>query len=202
MPTPPGFADISLKFELAGLVRAAYITFAVDPTDTDPTIVASNVINAINAATSLKSITDSNVTISGIRVSMGTDGSEDLATEVPTVIAGGAGLSGAPPNCAALVHKTTSRGGRRGRGRMFIPWVLDEGSVTEAGLLVGAHMTTLQTACNNFLTALTTFGVPMYLLHNPSTPETTKPTVPGAPNLVTGLKVDAMISTQRRRLGR
>jgi hypothetical protein len=196
MPTPPGFADVSIKFQQTGLTRAAYITFGVDTSDPDPATTASNVINAINGAGSLKTIIDTTVTISGVRVSLGTDGAADLALEVPTTIAGTNNLTGLPPNCAVLVHKGTARGGRRGRGRLFIPWCVTNSAVAETGIVNSTQLGTIQTAMTAFLAALTTFSVPMVLLHNPGL------TIAPAPDPVTSLTAVSLISTQRRRLGR
>lgn len=196
MPTPPGYADIAIAFSQNTVIRPAYITFGADPTDTTVETVGANVINAINAAGSLKTVIDSSVTISEIVVSLGTDGTADITGSVPTAIIGGASGSYVPPNCAVLVRKNTARGGRRGRGRFFIPWAVTTINCGETGIIASAYVTTLQNAMNAFLTALTTFTVPMYLLHSPGQ------TAEGPPNLVTSLTVDPLVGTQRRRLGR
>lgn len=202
MPTPPGFANVSVQLTLAGLTRPAFITFGVDCIDTDPQIIAGKVNTANAAAGSLMSVFDNSVSTPEIRVSVGTDGGEDLVGQLTSVNVGATAKTTLPANCAVLVHKVTTRGGRRGRGRLFIPWIVDETSVDEAGLIAGAMITTLQSAMNTWRTALASNGVPMYLLHDASVPGTAHPTTPGAPNEVTALQVDKLISTQRRRLGR
>jgi hypothetical protein len=152
---------------------------------------------AYTAAGSLNSIMDSSVTTTGIRVSLGTDGAEDLVYMAEYTTIGGNSLSNAlPPNCAVLARKTTARGGRRGRGRMYIPWCVAETGVDEAGQIAGANRTPINTALAAFLTALGVNTVPMVLLHNPGL------TAPGAPNTVLTLVADPLIATQRRRLGR
>jgi len=85
---------------------------------------------------------------------------------------------------------------------MFLPWAMDEGSVDEAGIITPAAVTPIQTAMNLFRTNLSSGGNPMVLLHEPSAPGTAHPSTPGAPNVVTSMIVDPLISTQRRRLGR
>ena len=196
MPTAPGFADVSVEFTHSLLPRPAYITFGVDPTATDPAQVATSVSLALNTAGSLLSLVDSNVTMSGIRVSLGTDGSEDLVYDAQYTIACTKSGASTPPNVAVLVHKNTARGGRRGRGRFFIPWAWPNTQMTETGIIAAADVTTMQNACTTFLSALATQTVPMQLLHGPGQ------TAPGAPNQVLSLTVDRLISTQRRRLGR
>jgi len=202
MATVPGFADISIQLVLAGLNRPAYITFGVDPVDTDPTTVGAAVLAASIGAGSLMSIMDSSVTLRQVRVSLGTDGSEDLVGIATGTAVGGTAKTTLPPNCAQLVHKMTARRGRRGRGRMFVPWCVDEGSTDEAGLIAAGVVTANATALNTWRNALSAGGNPMVVLHDPSKPGTAHPTTPGAPNVVTSLVCDPLISTQRRRLGR
>lgn len=196
MPTAPGYADVSVGITLTGMTRVAYITFGVDPTATDPVTVNTSVMAAIQSAGSLVSMIDSGAIITRLRVSLGTDGAEDLVSDVGYSVSGGKSATSLPPNCALLVHKRTARGGRRGRGRLFIPWAVAETDVDEAGIITAPVVTTAQTASNAFLTALGVNNVPMAVLHSPGQ------TAEGAPNLVTGLTVDRLISTQRRRLGR
>jgi hypothetical protein len=196
MPTPPGFANVSAQLTLAGLARPAYVTFGINPTDTSPQIVANKVLISMTSAGSFMSRMDSSVTLSQIRVSLGTDGSEDLVGQVTGTTVGSIAGGGTPPQVAVLLHKVTTRGGRRGRGRMFIPWWAPETNVDEAGLIDTSILDDLQAAADNFLAALLTNGVPMYLLHDPGK------TAEGPPNEVLGLTVDRLTSTQRRRLGR
>lgn len=196
MPTAPGYASVSVQMFHSGSTRPAYITFGVDTARTDPTLVASDVQAAINAAGSLKTIIDSNVTLTQVRASLGTDGTVDNVGQVTFSIAGTNSITSLPPNCALLVHKVTPRGGRRGRGRLFIPWSVAVVSVDEAGIITAAVVTTLNTAVMAFRAALVTNGASMVILHDPGlTPQ-------GAPDLVTSMSVDPLISTQRRRLGR
>lgn len=196
MPTAPGYADITVHIRHAMLSRSCAVTFGAQPTATDPIAVANQVGLAVIGSTGLEAIMDNDVTLVGVRASLGTDGSEDNVGEI-TLNTLCDGVFAAPPaNCAVLVHKRSARGGRRGRGRMFLPWALSEGDVDEVGKIATARVTAMQTICNNFLTALATNNVPMVILHNPGT------TTPGAPNIVTNLIVDPLISTQRRRLGR
>lgn len=194
--TPPGFGDVSVKLTLTGFNRSAYITFGIDPTGTDPDLVAQACYTSLAGAGALFSQLDSNVMIAETRVRLGTDGGEDLlGTHVTTTTGGRSGAS-VPPNVSLLVHKRTARGGRRGRGRWYIPWLLLTTQVAEDGTLNAGVIGPLQTAMNTTLTALTTNNVPMCVLHEPGT------TAEGAPNVVTSLTVSNIVATQRRRLGR
>jgi hypothetical protein len=196
MPTPPGFADCSYELRQTGLTRPAYVTFGVDPVDTDPALVAGSLQAAFLSTGSFKSILDSSVTLSAIRVSLGTDGTADLVTVLNTSQVGGQVGGNTPPNVAVLVHKSTSRGGRRGRGRMYLPWCLQTSTVDEAGQIGASTLTALNAAMLAWKIALTAANTPMVLLHGPG-----RTGIP-APDPVLSLSCDRLIATQRRRLGR
>lgn len=196
MPTPPGFADISLKFQLASFNRPAYVTFAVNPTATDPDDVAAAVLGAYTATGSMNSRLDSSVTMTEVTARLGTDGSEDLIGTATNAAPGGATGGAPPPNVAVLCHKRTARGGRRGRGRLFMPWYCSDNDTNEDGTLLTSAVTAIGLAMVTFMGALNTNNVPMYILHKPGN------TLPGPPDLVTNITVSGLVATQRRRLGR
>jgi hypothetical protein len=202
MATPPGFALCSYELKHALMSRSAFLTFGLDPSATDPSAVATTVRAAFMAPGSLFTIIDSQVTLQNTRVALGTDGGEDLVGSDPTVGACTKSINTLPANCAVLVHKRTARGGRRGRGRMYIPWVGSSTSVTEGGVIPTVDVTPIQAAVTVWLSSIATGAGPVVLLHRPSTPGTANPSTPGSPNTVTSMVVDPLIATQRRRLGR
>lgn len=96
---------------------------------------------------------------------------------------------------------------------MFLPWGVDEANITEQGTIAAASLASIQTALNNFLAALD--GDPnntMFLLHNNTSTITTRepgiktvtvvPVDAPPPFGVNSLTAVALVSTQRRRLGR
>lgn len=103
-----------------------------------------------------------------------------------------------PQNSAILVHKRTARGGRRGRGRFYIPGV-QEDHVSDTGLLDEEYLSDLQDNMNALLTGMTSEPLPtvgMWLLHGTGLSAVVDP------DEVTLLTVDPVIATQRRRLRR
>lgn len=197
MPTPAGYADCSYQLTLSGFVRPSYVTFGVDPSDTDPAAVATALLNAWQAAGSLNTIMDSQVTMTQVRVSMGTDaGGGDLVYVLPTSVVGGKTGSSLPPNCALLLKKTTARGGRRGRGRMYLPWAVDESLVDETGAIPAPTVSAASVAAGVWRIALNSNGCPLVILH------ASGKTATGAPDPVISMSADRLIATQRRRLGR
>lgn len=79
-----------------------------------------------------------------------------------------------PISMALVARKVTGGFGRTGRGRMFIPGVLDEGNVTPAGTLEASTVATFNEALETFHDELTTDGeynsIPPFLLHSDTSP--------------------------------
>lgn len=107
-----------------------------------------------------------------------------------------------PSSVAVLARKVTLTGGRRGRGRIYFPWILPHDKVDDVGQIDPTFKVTLQGMCDDWMTLLSSArggvqATPMVLLH-----EEEGSTPPGTPSSVTGLIVQSLIGTQRRRLGR
>jgi hypothetical protein len=140
------------------------------------------------------------VTMRGVHVTRGTDGSPIVSVR-PTSQAGNRNAQFLPQNCCLLVDKSTNSGGRRSRGRFFVPAITQEDSVSDVGQISGSLVTELQAAMDVFFDALATplagmaaGPIPMFLLHSNGISSVPPPT------LVTKLTVQSVISTQRRRL--
>lgn len=196
MPIPMGYAGISLYYQLGGYIRPAVVTFGVQTGDKGADEISADVVQSFSSAGSLKSRLDTNVIMNRVRVAVGTSTGEDIVSDLGYNVPGDLAGYAQPPNVAILVHKQSNRGGRRGRGRLFLPWSISQGHVLESGQIEEPHWTNLKNACTAFFTKLQTEEIPMVLLHQEGK------TTAGAPDLVTGLRVDARIATQRRRLGR
>lgn len=193
---PFGFCDVSMRFTLAGYPRSAFTTFGAAP---DPTLTPDEISILVdevwkNPAAGPNRLLDSDVIMDGVTVRLGTPTNEPIVGFHGSSTPGGSGIDSPSPNNAVLVHKRTNRGGRRGRGRMFLPWMVSEGSILSTGTLSSAYVADMQTAMNFFLTQLAQVGLPMVLLHDPGkSPEL-------EPNVITTLQVDSVISTQRKRV--
>jgi hypothetical protein len=196
MPTPPGFASCSARFVLAAFNRPAFITWGVDNTDTDPASLSVQMLNCLTTTGGLMSQMDSSVTLAEVISRIGTDGGEDLIGSATGSTLGGLTGGAPPPNVAILAHKRTARGGRRGRGRWYLPWYCSANDLGEDGVLLAAKLTAKQTALNATRAAMAAGGNPMVVLHRPGH------TSPGPPDVVTNIVVANVVGTQRRRLGR
>lgn len=143
------------------------------------------------------------VTLVDVQGTFGQDGGGGLVVNTMVGQLNGSRASATlPQNCAALIKKQTSLGGRAGRGRMFLPAVLPETDVNEVGVIQPAWLAELQDMATDLLDGLaapdpvTGAMTPMVLLHGPAKSTGLTP----APTPVNSLIVDSVISTQRDRL--
>lgn len=108
-----------------------------------------------------------------------------------STLQGTGGAATLPPNCAMLVKKQTLLGGRKGRGRMFVPPLhFTETDVDALGNITPASLAGVVTAYNAALTAQNATEYDAMLLHSDAT----------EPSLITGLSVVTTLATQRRRM--
>lgn len=193
---PDGFAQVAIPIQHTLLARQAITTFGIDLSGfagTDPQAADAVMTCWINF---VQPVMDSNTTAGPAILTVGVTGGENIVVSGILDSTGADSQSSAPPSVAVLVNKITARGGRRGRGRMFVPWAVNTADVNEAGLIATAAVNNLEAAFGDFRTCLSVSDVDMVLLHNDGISD------PGAPNAVTQVQVEALIGSQRRRLGR
>lgn len=142
-----------------------------------------------------------NLTLTKVIGRFGQDAADDIIVESDlTPINGAQSGSFLPQNCAWLVKKHTAFGGRRNRGRLYVPYAILESNVSDIGVITPAVQTNLEGAADDLFDGLlSTAGglepaTPMVILH--------RSVVPIAPTLVTSLSSEPVIATQRRRLRR
>jgi len=203
---PPGYGQMTIPISHGSVSRDAAVVFGVDMNAQVGSVALVNKI-LTDFTSEWAAVIDDAVTIGPGRLNVGQDGGESLAFIGSTVVVGTSAQSSMPSNVAVLLRKTTARGGRRGRGRMFVPWALSDAAVDDTGQILGATVTNLQTRATDFLGNLeldlgSELATPMVLLHTESGEDVENPTATGLPNPVTALTVDALIGSQRRRLAR
>lgn len=199
---PVNFAQVILPMQHASLARTAAITYGINTSETGGDFVTAaddQVVAFINA---WEEELDSQVTVGPATLRVGQDGGDPLAVEGSFTDTGAETGAMIPPNSNLLVKKQTALGGRRGRGRCFIPWVLLDAAVDDVGQIDSGSLAVRQGDASSWLAHLTnntivTNDTPMYLLHD-SRGAGTEP----APSLVTALTVPSLIAVQNRRIGR
>jgi hypothetical protein len=123
------------------------------------------------------------------------DAGDAIAGHVGPSVTGTATGETLPVNTAILVKKRTALGGRKHRGRMYIPMArVTENTVSKLGVIDSTEHTSLQTAFNNWLADNQAVdGAEMVILHSDETL---------VPTPINALQVDNTVASQRRRLRR
>lgn len=198
---PPGFAQVGIQLRNDADPDPWYVTWGVDlgtiGTDLDQ-LGAQMMVAYWNAFGSLH---NGDTTLDGVQLTIGQDGGSPIRAFIAGV--GDSGSDAAaklPQNCALMCRKNTNQGGRRNQGRIFVPNVLNEDTVSATGVIVGTIIQDYQEAAFTLWSALDA-GVapdpeptPMVILHSEGVSDA------GDPTVVSGMGVDTVISTQRRRL--
>lgn len=192
---PVGFGLCSIVWQAIGAPRESVTTFGYDPGALDPQAHADVFYDLFNnaGAPGVATIISDNWQWVGMRCSEQDDPGPLFGEHIEPIsglLTGGA----VPSNCAVLIAKQTGLGGRRNKGRMYIPPVWpNESAVSARGVLTTTDAGTLATRWNQFRTACATAGLPWVLLHSE---------VPFTPTPITALTVSTQMATQRRRMRR
>lgn len=183
---PPGFAEFVAHFDAPGQSGDIITAIGLGGTnlndDTDQ-------VTYIGAFEEMLGQLNSSVTFTTCDFVLGQDGDDDVVVSHPVSLPGLAGGAMTPINSAFLLQKRTGVGGRRGRGRMYLPGV-SEGSVANDGTLETGIAAGLATNIAAWIAAMPG-DWEHFLLHQ---------SVPYAPSLITTINVSPKVATQRTRL--
>lgn len=191
---PPGFAQGLLRWQQTSQTKEYLCTIGLD-LDGNPAAddVASELRGAWSSSFAASTLA-TDYAFLGATVYIGQDGGPPLVGESIIPVTGTSAGSRTTQNVAILVRKRTAFGGRRNRGRMYVPaGYLTEAGVGSDGTLDNTFRSTFQTNINAFLTTLPAVGViaGACILHS---------TGLVGPTAVTSLTVEAKVATQRKRL--
>jgi hypothetical protein len=202
---PPNFAQVAIELRLVNDPEPMFVTFGVSagtPVEGGGDFFGSTALVDIGTAfrTHFGAKMSSQYSVTGCKARIGTSG-EPLASEVPLSLACTATGGAVPQNTAVLVRKLSALGGRRNRGRFFVPGAI-ETTIEPHGVMATGNIASWQTAADAFLAAVNGAGGVgnMVILHSTEA----LPAPPGHPEPtdVTALKVLELCATQRRRLRR
>lgn len=128
-------------------------------------------------------------------LAVGQDGGDPITYEYPATNAGDSSSFPMWPNTSVLIRKDTAAGGRRNRGRMYVPGFALRSLVTPAGLIDPAYLADFNTNLATFL-ATVNAGTGF----NPTNLGVLHSEPPSAPAVITSLVAQSKVATQRRRL--
>lgn len=218
MPTavPEGYGRVIHSFSLSGDAQPFAVTYGlieVDPPIDTPNDIAAAVHDAfgdliVPELTNVITLTQTEVYLQRTGPNYGPGEAAPLVgTAVLNRVGGEAGQS-AVQNTAYLVHKRTSFGGRRGRGRWYLPGVA-EGDVSPAGAVGSGRVTSMNAALAAWLLRWDLTGSDLdgyfpVILHSydpdADPPAISDPTLLPPPHIITSMNLDGLAATQRRRL--
>lgn len=184
IPTGHGHALLTFSGVCAPLGAACTVGFENVP-DFSPAVCAGFIVDHWEAY--VMPHTSSALTFLGCLVKLGPNETGPSGFNGSAAV-GGQAATGVSPAVTYLARKNTLLGGRKGRGRMYIPGPT-EGSVSTAGVILEATRANLEAALTSFRSELANDGIILELLHNDST----------VPTTITSFTVDSVAATQRRR---
>jgi hypothetical protein len=208
-PIPAGYAVASLQWTCQGDTEKMVCTLGLDvlsASSPTPTEVAALVSTAWLQAWT-PAMLSSLYTFVGTSVTFGPQPGEGPSAEDVEASVGTLGVAPLTSNTALLVKKLTALGGRRNRGRMYLPGgYLGEVDVDQNGFVTAANTAILQARMVSFYNALVTPAPTLQpvILHqgerlNPGVrPAQFGPAPPPTP--MTSFSVQRQVATQRRRM--
>lgn len=193
---PPGFGLAA--FEMTGAVGTQpYITTmgltlglgedtAVDLANAAFDVYAQNIVPEMSNALRLSRVT----------LFVGDDGPSGSVDSVRPSVVGAATASHPPTALSAIARKGTADLGRRGRGRMFIPGILNESDVQQDGSVAASAISSTQAALDGFLDDLVTGGT----ASPPLGPVLLHSAAPADPTPITSLLLAPLVGWIRGRI--
>lgn len=199
MTIPAGFAELTYIFQYSGAPRVSTFALGVDPSGfaelDDPVAIAG--AGRMAAVNSIGPFPAGGMMghwqFLGVSCTLETESGPIVGQDL-TTITGSASGSEMPINCTLLVNKVTAAGGRRNRGRMFVPPVWpQESKVDGLGIIDTDQIPTGQSRYDDFYTSLTEAPLLPVLFHQSGSV---------VPTAITSFAVQGKIATQRRRMRR
>lgn len=191
---PLGYGEITINYSQAGTTRPAQITFGTSLEGVaSPSAYLSGVLSAMKGTNGLldDDVFDATLTAVNARLTYTVLSGPIVIDEAINITGVRAGAS-MPPNVAALGRRVTNRGGRQGRGRIYLPsGYLSETDVNEGGYLTPGRISQIQTILTSARAAVNTLSGTLVLLHS----------VEGDnPDEIDALVAQPQVATMRRRL--
>lgn len=189
---PAGFGEIWMQFNHPSDPENMYTAIGVDTTGGVPidSIFANQLLSTAHAQ--LQPMVSADLTLGPGHVISGQDGADIRYDGSAAAIAGTAAAGMSPNNTAWLLRKNTTMGGRRGRGRLYVPGVPDTSS-NGIGLLTSPALSLAQTCATLLESALTGLaGIDNCVLFHETAPFTPTPIVT--------ITAQPRVATQRRRM--
>lgn len=194
MTIPVDFGQANLRFTGLLVPTGAEVTMGFDVSNYAGTVAEAALDVGEAWITHLMPNLSDQLVLSSVMMKFGPDATGPSSEQGMAVNAGGDTAAAASPNVTYLIRKQTALGGRAGRGRIYVPGVV-ENAITSAGNVETGKRGALQADIEAWGVALSTLFLFPVVLHGAGSPVT-------VPTPITGWDVDLQAATQRRRLRR
>lgn len=192
---PEGYSNCSFIFTCLGSVKEKVTSLGVisldlvQPTAADIADQMQAIWSASGRPFAAASMTN-DYTFKGCSVTQTVDGFPVVGTELVDVV-GTVNSDSPPSNTAVIVKKVTAAGGRKNRGRMFVPPAgLGEASIDSSGFYGSGTQAAFQALYTTAIVAMVAADLAPFLFHSDATD----------PTPITALSVESQVATQRRRM--
>lgn len=186
---PEGCGQFTLFFGGPAMPRGGVVTIGfTNDADQSAAGCVADFVTAFTASGIMANLSSA-IETTKARAKLGPDDTGPFAEQAMSIGGGGAATA-VSPQVSFLVRKQTTHGGRKGRGRFYLPGVL-EADVGSGGLVAPLVVSALQADVETLRTGMEGLDIPPALLHDDL--------VTGA-YPITGFVVDPTVATQRRRL--
>ncbi len=191
---PTGYFAWSMKFTGPPAPTGAAITGCGIKAGQQPVdVVAGTLRNAF--VSRILPFAPSTLTLESVYVRFGLDGGTGPSFTDVANVTGASSSAPASPGVAYLIRLSTALGGRRGRGRWYLPGVL-EPQVDAGGNVLGTFISSVDAALALYLSDMSNSSLPLAIGHRyPSGAAVT----PQVPTVITQAKIDARLASQRKR---
>lgn len=183
---PEGYAKVTYRFTGDAVNFPANVTIGMNNGDD---LSAEDLADAMAAAMVDNVMADlsNQVFLESVLVKLGPNDTGAFA-QVDVGEVGGASLINVPPQVAYIVQKRTAAGGRKNRGRLYMPG-LPRAATNDQGEILPDNLVTLNTDWNGFFVDTSTGGSNPVVLHSSVL----------TPTPITSFNVEQLLATQRRR---
>lgn len=145
---PTGFGEAAWHFTSTSGTPDFVTTCGVDLSDAGGDFAGAAEALWDYYAGSIMQETSNHVQITRCVLRVGNDGPTSAYESSHTPVGGGSAGAHGPLSMAIIARKVTNVGGRRGRGRMFMPGTAGEGTVDESGRVLEVHAALVNTKLN------------------------------------------------------
>jgi hypothetical protein len=199
---PPDFVGVQVLLRHVSATHQGEITYGLDITSFTGTMAELADTQTTAYSDNFGTYTDIGVQIGPTLISVGAASPPYLRVDGTETLGGDVEGETMPSNVAALMRKRSLQAGRGGRGRNYLPWILRDNQVDDVGNVEATALSNLQDAADGWYEAAGQVGgtdgaTPIVILHDSGAS-----TAADDPAFVTSLSIDALVATQRRRLGR